>query len=221
MDFFSRYNEYHFKVIDSLKKVLYQKDNMIFDKLDFYNDCIFSEPLLFSCVNNKYDEWINTLIFCLTKNKRSLNSINTKAIDNKIIYLPSIGYYILNKEYAKTIKLQRLNDTIQLFDEDNNPLDYQFQSINKNNEGIEFLQCNHPLLKPFFVDEQGNVTEVLISKTLYLKHTTHFNNALEIIKQVYPSYYMLVKNYIKKVVFYQGKANSFATIQAHGTVFLM
>ena len=219
MDFFTTYNEHHLKVIDVLKKALYQKDNAIFDKLDFYDDAIFSEPLLFSCINNKYEEWIDTLVFSLSKNKESLNSIYTTAIEEQIIYLPNLGYLKLNEKYSKKIQLKYITDSIHLLDEDNNSLDHEFQPLIKNEDGIEFLQCTHPLLKPLFIDEQGKITEILINENLYKKHIRHFNSALKAIKRIYPDYYNLVKKHIKKVVFYQGEANSFATIKAHGIAF--
>ncbi|KPM33415.1 Hypothetical protein I595_318 [Croceitalea dokdonensis DOKDO 023] len=216
MDFFTQYHDHHLKLIDTLKTVLYQKDNSIFDKLDFYDDVIFSEPLLFACINNKYEEWIDILIFSLTKNK---SETYTQNINNKLIYLPTIGYLKLKREYSKIIQIMYANNSIQLMGDDNELLEYELQPLIKNKDGIEFLQCNHPLLEPLFVNEQGKITEVIINEKLYLKHIEHFNNALEIISQVYPEYYDLVKLYIKKVVFYQGEANSFATIQAHGIAF--
>ncbi|WP_077399136.1 hypothetical protein [Cellulophaga omnivescoria] len=219
MDFFTQYHNHHLKVIDTLKKILYQKDGTIFDKLDFYDDTIFSEPLLFSCINSKYDEWIDVLIFSLSKNRETLNTTYTTAIDEQIIYLPNLGYIKLNKKYPKKVQLKYISDSIHLSDEDNKLLEFRLKPLTKNKEGIEFLKCNHPLLKPLYVNEQGKITDIIISEDLYIKHIEHFNNALEVISQVYPEYYNLVKTYIKKVVFYQGEANSFATIQAHGIAF--
>jgi hypothetical protein len=219
MDFFTQYHDCHLKLIDTLKTVLYQKDNTVFDKLDFYNYDIFSEPLLFSCINNNYEEWMDMLIFSLSKNKQLLSSIYTTAIDEQIIYLPNLAYLKLDKKNSKKIQLKYIQDSIQLLDEDSVPLEFDLQPLIKNKEEIEFLQCNHPLLQPLFVNEQGNITEVIINEDLYVKHIEHFNGALEAINQVYPEYYNLIKRYIKKVVFYQGDANSFATIQAHGIAF--
>lgn len=220
MDFFSNYHEYHLKLTDNLKTVLYQKDNSIFDKLDFYDDDVFSEPFLFSCINNnKYDEWIETIVFSLCKQKENHSSIITSSINGKIIYLPNIGYLKLEKATSQKVQIKYLDEKIVLLDTDNNILNYSLQPLYKNHVGIEFLKYNHPLIEPLFVDEKGIISEVSISDNLYKKHIKHFNQALETINVVYPEYFNLVVNYIKKVVFYEGEPNSFATIQAHGIAF--
>lgn len=218
MDFFSNYQEYHFKLIDTLKTVLYQKDNSVFEKLDFHDDNIFIEPLLFACINNNYEEWIDTLTFSLSKNKANHKPVRTQTIKGSLVYLPNIGYLKLESNY-ENILIRHLNNEIIISDEVNNNINYEHLPLITNDEGIEFLKCNHPLLEPLFIDEKGNNTSVLIREKLYNKHIQNFNNALNVIKKIYPEYYTLINSYIKKVIFYEGEANSFATIQAHGMVF--
>ena len=219
MDFFSDYKDYHAKMIDSLKMVLYKRDDSIFEKLDFYDDNVFTEPLLFACIHHEYDKWIDSLVFSLSKNKKELGAVSAPVIDNEIIYMPTIGYLKLSEKVPDTVKLEYRDETIVISRNDK-VLSYETIPLITNEEGIEFLNCDHPLLKPNYADSNGNIPEVAINIDLYKKHISHFNDALNTIGKIYPEYFNLVKNYIKKVVFYTGELpNSFAAIKAHGMVF--
>jgi hypothetical protein len=219
MDFFSNYEEYHLKVVDTLKGALYRKDNEIFNKLDFYDEEIFSEPLLFSCINSNYDTWIDTIVFGLTKKTQDSIHIESLVLQNDMIYIPKVGYFKLANYHQSKVKVKYDKEKIEILDLDNNPISYEFTPLIRNKDGLEFLICNHPLLENLFVNLDGKVIEVSVTDELYAKNIDYFNSALEIIKNVYPEYYNLVIKYIKKVVFYKGDSNSFATIQAHGIAF--
>ncbi len=218
MDFFSDYETYHLKLVDTMKSILYQKDNSVFEKLDFYDDNIFSEPFLFACVNNNYEDWIDLLTFSLCKEKSNCSPIQTGVLNSNKVYLPNIGYLKI-KSNDRQVFLSYENNNVSIRNNSNAIIPFEHLAPVKNKEGIEFLICNHPLLEPLFIDEKGNITEVIINEELYNKHIQHFNNALKIIENTYPNYHQLIITYIKKVVFYKGNANSFATIQAHGMAF--
>ena len=219
MNYFSDYHDHHLKLIETLKTALYARDSSIFEKLDYYNEEIYAEPLFYACINNNFAKWIDTLIFGFAKEQKPIWHINTTPIEEKLIYLPNTGYLELKSKYSKQVSLRYIDNVIEIRDIDGNILDYESQELIKNELGIEFFKCNHPLLKPLFVDEQGEITDVIINQNLFANHTEHFNKALHTIKKVYPEYFNLIVKYIKKVVFFKGSANSFATIQAHGISF--
>jgi len=220
MDFFTNYHEYHIKVIDTLKTALYKKDNKIFDKIDFYDDSVYEEPLLYACINNpNFNFWIDSLILGLSDKKDKLDALNV-SVFNGTIYIPSIGYY----------HFKNLDDTIIQVSVENNDfifklngaiLSYTFRKIIRINEHIELLECNHPLLARLFLNEKGGITGVIINAEECYKqeYLDNFNKAFFKIEAIYNQYYELINKYIKKVVFYKGEPNSFATIQAHGIVF--
>ncbi len=219
MDFFTNYEKHHLKVVDTLKSALYQKDNSIFDKLDFYDDEIYKEPLLFSCINSPdYNLWINSLIAGLTKSK-AINDIQIPVYD-KTVYIPDVGYFTFEEDNLKLVNYKFENNQF-IFTSKSKKLNYIYKKIKKTDEGIEFLEFNHPLLKNMFVNEQGQIVDVMISskQTYNEEYILNFNKALVKIKKTYPEYFNLIKKYIKKVVFYNGKSNSFASIQAHGAAF--
>lgn len=219
MDFFTNYEKHHLKVVDTLKSALYQKDNSIFDKLDFYDDEIYKEPLLFLCINNPdYNLWINSLIAGLTK-PNTINDIQI-PVHNKTIYIPNVGYFTFEDDNLKLVNCKLENNQF-IFTSKSKKLNYIYKKIKKTDEGIEFLEFNHPLLKNMFVNEQGKIVDVIISsKEAYKEeYILNFSKALVKIKKTYPEYFNLIKKYIKKVVFYSGQPNSFASIQAHNTAF--
>ena len=217
LDPFLNYNEYHLKIVDSVKTVLYKKDQTIFDKLDFYNDEIFGEPLLFSAINNDYEKWIDTLVFGLSKNKEQF-CITTSVINNDLIYLPHVGHLKLSEKGLKEVTIQYVENQYKV---SNNENDVNFElTASTKLEGIEVFTCNHPLIQSFFRNEQGENIAVRIDSTLFEKHKEHLTRALEVMKEVLPTYYDIIKQYITKIVLYEGDANSFATMQAHGCIFI-
>lgn len=88
----NEYKEYVDNVIYSIKNILYKKDPLIFDKIDFYNDDIFLEPLLFSAIINNDNENIERSLMSYKSN--SLIKIKGK----NSIYIPNIGYIKLINE---------------------------------------------------------------------------------------------------------------------------
>ncbi len=220
MDFFSNYNEDHLKVVDVLKTTLYKKDNNIFDKIDFYDDELYKEPLLFSAVNSSdFNLWIESIVLGLSKEENNFSSLKV-PLSNGTLYLPSIGYFAF-KNQKNTIIEFSLVENQYIFKLNDIILEYDFKEIKKTKEGIEFFEFNHPLLKELFINEKGETVNVKIeSEECYKKeYIENFNKALLKIESTYKQYYDLIKEYIKKVIFYKGDPNSFATIQAHGIAF--
>lgn len=220
MDYFSNYHESHLRVIDVLKGALYRKDETLFNRLDFHNDSIYEEPLLYACINNpRFSDWIDSLIMGLSNDKGSLKTLKVPVFDG-ISYLPTVGYFYFPENYNMFLEAS-VEDNKFIFKHDDKILNYTFKKIQYIDESTETFECNHPLLRPLFRNERGKIIDVIISgKECYKQeYLDNFSNALSKIEKTYPEYHKLVKNYIKKVVFYKGESNSFATIQAHGIAF--
>jgi hypothetical protein len=220
MDFFTNYKEYHLKVVDILKTALYKKDSNIFSRIDFYDDELYKEPLLFSAVNSSnFYLWIDSIALGLSKEKSIFNNVKIR-LNNGTLYIPSIGIFDFKNINNSIIEVCFMNNEY-VFKLNGTILEYDFKEIKKTKEGIEFLEFNHPLLKELFINEKGETVDVKItSEECYKeKYIVNFNKALLKIESTYKQYYDLIKEYIKKVVFYKGEPNSFATIQAHGIAF--
>lgn len=217
MDFF--YNDFdncQGKVIDSLKMLLYQRHEDIFERIDFNNDNIFLEPLLYSYIMQPDAQWLDSIIYGYEKNKKEKIDVFTNG--KGIIYIPQVGYFKTNVGNKKLSLTKPQNDFI-LTDENENIIDFKFEPIFYLDENIELVKTQHPLLKPLFLNENNIFVDVEIDE-IFPKHIMHFNKALYVIKENYKDYFGLIKKSVKKVMIYEGDPYSFASIQAHNMIFL-
>ena len=219
MNFFKEYETHHDKVIENLKIALYSKDENIFDHIDFYDDDILYDPFIFSILNEDFEKWKEFVIFCFGK-KGFEKQLHIQLDQDNCIYIPTIGRIKINKDLSeRKIKLIRdSSNSLNVFDYENGSIDFAINNVKINN--VQFLQSNHKLIDKLFFNHNGE--NVIVNKSIdnYESHLENFKNALNIIERVYPEYFSLIEKYIKLVVFYEGEPNSFATIQAHGAIFL-
>jgi len=84
------------KLIETIKILTFKEDESLFEKIDFNDDAIFSEPILFSYFNSKNDENNTATIedvllgYYTTKANSKLQHCYNK---NQIAYVPNLGYY--------------------------------------------------------------------------------------------------------------------------------
>lgn len=78
---------------------------------------------------------------------KSYRPIRIKVVSNKdgVVYLPKIGYYLLEKEGIQTYYYFCTDDKVQIFDIEGNEIKYTFESISYVKE-LEVLEYIHPLL---------------------------------------------------------------------------
>lgn len=217
MDFF--YNDFDIcltKTIDSLKLLLYKRHSDIFERLDFDDDDIYQDPLLFAYVTQKDDKWLDYLIYGYEKNPKKKIEVFTNK--KGIIYISKIGYFITNLISCELI-LENKNGRFILFDSSGNNVNFNFEPIFYLAEQIELIKTHHPLLECMFVNNDGEIVDVEINN-IAEKHIDHFNNSLAIIKKHYFDYFTLLIKNVKKVLMYHGEPYSFASIQGHNMIFL-
>ena len=86
------------KLAENMKVLLHEENNEIFDRLDFNNDNIFLEPLLFNYFNTGIDERkykLDQILFSyLLEEKEVL--IYFDSMGNS--YIPNLGYVKSNKK---------------------------------------------------------------------------------------------------------------------------
>lgn len=193
-------------LIENVKASLYAIDNNIYEKLDFYNDSIYLNPLFFYCLNNKKNDLNEILIGSYSENAK----FNIYVDSSGIIYIPNFGVFQLQ------IKNQMIevNKTKEAFDFKNlvgNILEYTNTPLKKSQYGMKFFEHTHSFLKPMFSN----------SKVIHIStYQKKFDAALEIINSVFPSFFNLIIRSVKMVVFFTGKDNSFASLQTHGIIYL-
>ena len=216
MDFYNDFDTCQGDVIDSLKLLLYKRHENIFDRIDFENDLIYQEPLLYSYITQKDDIWLDSIIYGYEKEPK--NKIIVFSNNKGIIYIPNIGYFHTNKKDQKLF-LETKNNAFFIKDEQNAEVSFQYEPLLFLDENIELVKTQHPLFENLFKNNFDVVVNVNIDET-YEKHIRHFNIALQTIKENNHDYFTLIKKSVKKVMMYEGEPYSFAAIQAHNMIFL-
>ena len=193
-----------FILLETIQLLLYKENPSLLEKVNFEDDNVFLEPILFSYFNSKKDnlfskDMLTEIIQGYFVEKESL--ILKESFNNdEIAYLPNLGY----------------------FDKQGNKVDDIFII---QNSSIELLI--HPIvhLKTIFKDFNENVLDenkIEISKEISLKYENVLTNALQYIKTSNKVHYDLIEQCCKKIVLFKTdpkNTNSFATINAHGIAF--
>lgn len=210
------------QLVNIIKTLLYRSNPHLFELVDFYNNEIFLEPLLFAYFNAKEPQvTLEQILFGFIEDNLRPDTIKVYTDENGVIYLPNIGYFKTNlTDQDLLLVWNKYSKTFDLRDE-NNYISYDFNGIIRvEGTSIEICQYNHPLLKRFYTDEEGNVVNIEVTNITH-KHIQHLNTAFEIIKKYYPDNYENILTVMKKIVIFKGeRPNSFATLSAHGTAFL-
>jgi hypothetical protein len=216
MDFYKNFDDCLVEVIDSIKRLLFSRHEDIFDRLDFDNDAIYLEPLLYTYVSQEDNKWLDCIVYGYEKNKKAI--INVFSNSEGVIYLPQVGYLKTN-EPNRTIVLETKNNMPQL-QLNGKLIDHEFEPVLLLVEGIELVKYQHPLLAKAFTD-QGTKESDIVIEDVYKTHVDHFNKGLKITQKCNPDHFNLLKKNIKKVMLFSSeKQNSFAVISAHNMIFL-
>ena len=190
--------------INTIKLLIYKENPSLLEKIDFEDDNVFLEPLLFAYFNSKKDNLFTKEMLTeimqgyFVENEPLLLHLSFNK--EGIAYLPNLGYFDKNKTKVDDICI------IQ-------------------NSSIELII--HPIihLKAIFRDFNENVLDennIEISKVFSLKYVNALTNALQYIKTSNKSHFDLIEQCCKKIVLFKTdpkNTNSFATINAHGIAF--
>lgn len=189
-----------------IKLLLYKYDESIFDKIDYYDDTIYYNPLLFAFFSNNSDvnsnnQLLDLILYSSLNQKPNLNLHFGKS---DIIYIPNIGW------------LKKTDDTLE-------PINFEALKVSNieqlqfiENTNIELLKHNVDLLKQFYGDNPIEITKITEIQT------KNISRAYEIIKSYVPEYFNLINQFCPKNVIYKtepNKVNSFAQIGALGIAF--
>ena len=191
-------------LLETIQFLLYKENPALLEKIDFEDDNVFQEPLLFAYFNSKKDNLFsdNMLTEIMQGYFVEKEPLVLKESYNQegIAYIPNAGY----------------------FDKDGNKVD---EICIINNTLIELII--HPIvhLKTIFKDFNENVLDenkIEISKTFSLKNIKALVNAFQFIKQSSTEHFDLIEQCCKKILLFKTdpkNTNSFATINAHGIAF--
>ena len=202
-------------LIQNVKLVLYKKDPQIFDKIDFENDQIYLNPLLFAVLTSKKINDFNQAIWHFCQETK----IEINIDESGYIYISNLGFFHLEEKVGKVSFIKNNNFEI-IFE--GKLVKYKFEASKLILSKFELLY--HPvfLLNEHFFDEFGTNVPVEITNTSK-KFEPYLITALNHIKNVNPEWYKLLEENLKKIILFEdksGRRNSFATQSVHGCIFL-
>jgi hypothetical protein len=193
-------------ITNTIKLLIYKENTTLLEKVDFDDDTVFLEPLLFTFFNYKnVNSLPNQLLGEFMQGysaKTEKIKINYSFNSDDIAYLPKIGYF----KKGELIPFEK----VQMVDHTN----------------IELMKYSVNLLLNVFSDTSGNLIsqeEIIIDTALLEKNTPFLTNALNLIKENSSNHFKLIEQCCKKILIFKtdtNKTNSFATIKAHGIAFL-
>jgi hypothetical protein len=192
------------KIIESIQILLYKENPSLLEKLNFEDDKIFSEPLLFAYFNSyKHHTLSKELLeeimqgyLAIRQPLRIEHSLNKHGI----AYIPELGYY------------NQLGENIQ-------------ECCFIKDTQIEVLYSSFGLLDAIFelaLPEKA-IVEIEMNSSLFERFMPKIEEAFKIIKRRNPSHFKLIELHCRRVVLFKtnpDNTNSFATINAHGMAFL-
>ena len=205
------------KLIENIKILLYKQNQDIFEILDFENEVIYKEPLLFAYFNNKSTQIlsIETIICGYSDRNRIIELISDEFGK---IYLSNVGW-LLTKNTNDCFVFDKSD--LKLFKKDIE-VEFIFEKIELiENTSIELLKYSIPLLKQFYFNTEKELLDVEIEK-ITQKHLKNITKAYNFIKEYVPTQYKLIEKYAPKCVIFNVdtyQRNSFATLSAQGIGF--
>jgi len=211
------------QLIENIKILLYKKDSNIFNIIDFEDDRIYQEPLLFAYFNDKKSNNLNlyTILYGYMNFDAQKKGISVESDEYGRVYLPNIGWLMTNENTQKLKLYKDKNSKIKLLYK-GFICEYKLESIEKiDNTNIEYLKYPIPLLKQYYYDVDNNLINVEIER-ISIKHLKNVTRALNLIKQFAPKHFDLIVLATKKIVVFNVDTtlrNSFATLSAHGISF--
>uniref|UniRef100_UPI0040476E4C hypothetical protein n=1 Tax=Flavobacterium sp. TaxID=239 RepID=UPI0040476E4C len=204
--------------IDNIKILLYKNNSKIFELINFDDDKIYTEPLLYSYFNNKTDLKIELGSILIGYKKAKKQNIKIKTDEFGRIYIPNIGWFSTSEKNQNLIFSKDSNEFLK----NEKKINHKFEPIALiENTKIELLQYQIPLLKQCYYDVDSKTIEVEIEK-ITKKQITNLTKAYNLIKSHCSSQYELIEKYASKCVIFNvdtHQRNSFATKQAHGIAF--
>ncbi|NOQ73850.1 MAG: hypothetical protein GQ574_17720 [Crocinitomix sp.] len=209
--------------IEKIQFLLYKDNPDVFDLIDFDDENIYQEPLLFAqfCFPDKSNLTLENLLYGYMQTKLRPKEMIANSDDFGRIYLANFGWVItsINKQ-EYTIKTLS-NFDIELYIKDEK-VAFTLEPLCLLEEGgpeiikypINVLKACHPQVSG--VEIELDITEITKERIQQLK------NAWRLMKQLIPAQYELTKKIVNKMVVFNlinGTGNSFATTSANGTAF--
>jgi hypothetical protein len=194
------------RLADIIKQALYEKDNSIFEQIDFDNDTIFLEPSLFCYFLSPLDTSkkisLSQSLYGYTNEAKRPPTLNAKSDLFGLINLPNLGY--LKTEPLQEISISSLDLSSQLI-------------ANEFVTNSQIRLCKHP------TDELGLIDNIKFNEpteTTLHRNKPQLLEACAYMQNQLPEFWALIEMVTREfVLFASPNQNSFAGISHHGTAY--
>ncbi|MCH2229752.1 MAG: hypothetical protein MK105_05355 [Crocinitomicaceae bacterium] len=212
--------------IDLIKRMLYNEDENIFDRIDFENDNIFTEPLLFSYFNSeKKLISLDQILFGYSNKSRRKFSVSSN--DRGVIFLPKHAYLFTNL-CSDVLDFEYTEEDQIVLTKDGHQVDFRLEEIRYSSvcETIEITDSIDSFASLYFYhwagrDEQEMRKFVAASEVDLSTYAPMIDEALGLLKRVFPKEYARYVRTMRRIVlFSNNRLRNFATRSAQGTIFL-
>jgi hypothetical protein len=204
----------------AIKSLVYHASASTSELLDFANDRVFLEPLLFAHFHSSGSALeLGQLLYGLTEESLRPSTLAVAADEEGIVHLPEFAYlrtelpaaeFVLTRAPSSGELELHYNGTRATFD--------ITMPIRVPGTDLEVMQGCHPLLRGFFIRPTGSSQVVF---PLPQSQIVHLNRALSLIAEFHPRYHQELLAVTKKVLIYHADyPYSFASMTAHGIAFL-
>lgn len=191
-------------VSNTIKLLIYKETPSLLENVDFEDDNIFLEPMLFAYFNSKRDSQFSQKMLTEIMQGYFIEKVDLLMKESRskigIAYLPKLGYFDENKSMVDQITNFK-NTDIELITHKIVHLSSVFKNFN---------------------DEVIDYEKIEISKELIESYRKPLENAVEFIKNSNKDHFELIEQCCRKIVLFKSNpanTNSFATINAHGIAF--
>lgn len=188
------------EIINTIKLLIYKENPSVLKKIDFDNDTIFLEPLLYAYFNATKEQLFDKALleeilqgYFLSKEKVSFEHSYNK---NGIAYIPETGYFKKGEEKAI--------DSILKID------------------AFEIVKEVHPVLERYFVESyRGHVLNKIPEyQSVWKEHYKEVEQAIAVIKEFLPGFYKEFVFANRKIYLHDNpKILNFASIETSGMLY--
>ncbi len=209
--------------IENIKLLLFKENPDIFELIDFENEQIYQEPLLFAFFNfpGKSNLTLENLLYGYMNPDLRPDEMSVISDEYARIYLANIGWMIAPiSSHAFTIR-KDANFDLHLFD-NGKEVHFEMEPLQYVGEnGPEIVKHPIKVLRECYLKVDDELVEFDVTE-ITKKKTDDLVEAWRLMKELIPDQYDLIRSLTKKMVVFElidGTANSFATRNAQGTAF--
>jgi hypothetical protein len=187
------------EIVNTIKLLIYKENPLLLEKVDFDDDNVFLEPLLFAYFNSKKDnpfpkEMLEEIMqgYYVSKSEVMHSySFNKKGI----AYIPELGYYkALDNSYEKVLKIG----------------------------DFEMMKEIHPVLERYFIEtNEGHIQNRFPEhNTVWKDNYKELHVSIEVIKKHLPEFYKQLVFANKRIYLHDNfKILNFATVETLGMLY--